>query len=88
MGDWEVNLEAKIVGRIGRSPKDLEVSNNKPGCPDVLVFDDGSYGFIGRDVTESYADRLPGDISIRHDERLVMLPAVSVVAAKADIPDA
>lgn len=85
---WEVNPDAKIVGRIGESPQSLGLSVNKDGCPDLLRFDDGSFGFIGRDVTARYADSLPDGMSIRHDERLVMLPPESVIAAKADIPDA
>jgi hypothetical protein len=88
MVSWEVNPDAKIVGRIGKSPQSLGLTVNKDGCPDVLQFNDGTFGFIGRDVTDRYADELPDGMSIRHDERLVMLPAESVLAAKADIPDA
>jgi hypothetical protein len=43
---------------------------------------------IGRDLTEAYAGRLPDDVTVVHDERLVVIPRGTMLAAKPDIPDA
>jgi hypothetical protein len=43
---------------------------------------------IGRDLTDDYAGRLPDGTSVVHDERLVVIPRATIVAAKRDIPDA
>jgi hypothetical protein len=38
-------------------------------------------------VTEAFTDRLPADVAIGADERLVVIPRRMLVAAKPDIPD-
>ncbi|GAA1289908.1 hypothetical protein [Saccharothrix xinjiangensis] len=43
---------------------------------------------IGRDLAGPYRSRLPEGVSIRDDERLVVVPRVMMIAAKPDIPDA
>jgi hypothetical protein len=43
--------------------------------------------FIGHDHTSDYIRRLPPDVFIGDDERLVVLPRIMLVAAKPDIPD-
>jgi hypothetical protein len=40
---------------------------------------------IGREATAAHQDRLPPGVTIRHDERLVIIPRALLVAAKADI---
>jgi hypothetical protein len=40
------------------------------------------------DVTASYAGRLPRDAGIGPGERLVVIPRVTLISAKPDIPDA
>jgi hypothetical protein len=41
-----------------------------------------------RDLTDEYADRLPDGVTVVHDERLVVIPRATIVAAKKDVPDA
>lgn len=48
----------------------------------------GDVAVIGRDLTESYVDRLPAGVTVVSDERLVVIPRATIVAAKKDIPDA
>jgi hypothetical protein len=43
---------------------------------------------IGRDLTDAYATRLPEGVTVVADERLVVIPRATIVAAKEDIPDA
>ncbi|WP_393916560.1 hypothetical protein [Halostreptopolyspora alba] len=43
---------------------------------------------VGRDVTDTYTSRMPEDMSIGADERLVVIPGTMLRAAKKDIPDA
>jgi hypothetical protein len=43
---------------------------------------------VGRDATAMFADRLPADVLISADERLVVIPGSMLAAAKPDIPDA
>jgi hypothetical protein len=43
---------------------------------------------IGRDLTPDYADRLPHGVTVVGDERLVVIPRATIMAAKKDIPDA
>jgi hypothetical protein len=43
---------------------------------------------VGRDVTTAFADRLPPDVRIGVDERLVVIPGNMLSAAKPEIPDA
>ncbi|WP_199736161.1 hypothetical protein [Micromonospora sp. HM5-17] len=43
---------------------------------------------IGQDLTTAYQSRLPEGVSIDPGERLVVIPRSTILAAKADIPDA
>ena len=43
---------------------------------------------IGRDLTAHYRSRLPSEVNLGPDERLVVIPGNMLSAAKADIPDA
>ena len=85
---WEADPEALMIRRLGRSPQELGTTNNVNGCPDIWELDNGDIAVIGRDLTDRYTDRLPDGAAIRHDERLVVIPRNTIVAAKADIPDA
>jgi hypothetical protein len=42
----------------------------------------------GRNHTSEYALRLPPDVHIGDDERLVIIPRNMLITAKPDIPDA
>jgi hypothetical protein len=50
--------------------------------------DNGDVAVIGTDLTTSYETRLPDGVSIDPGERLVVIPRATILAAKADIPDA
>lgn len=85
---WEADPAAELRRRLGKSPEDLGTTDNVGGCPDIWELDNGDIAVIGRDLTEAYTDRFPRGAAIAHDERLVILPRSTVLAAKADIPDA
>ena len=85
---WQPDPDAAILGRIGRSPEELGISSQDASCPDILELDNGDYAIIGRDLTASYADSLPEGVSLGEGERLVVIPAATLRAARVDIPDA
>ena len=58
------------------------------GCPDIWELDNGDVAVIGSDLTTSYEGRLPEGVSVDPGERLVIIPRKTILAAKADIPDA
>ncbi|MFB9908422.1 hypothetical protein [Allokutzneria oryzae] len=62
------------------------MTDDNPTCPDLWELDNGDIAVIGRDLTTEYASRLPEDVSIGEDERLVVLPRRMLIAAKEDIP--
>jgi hypothetical protein len=43
---------------------------------------------IEEDLTETYQGRLPVGVSVDPGERLIIIPRSTIIAAKADIPDA
>ncbi|MDA3625162.1 hypothetical protein [Saccharopolyspora oryzae] len=85
---WEADSSASFSRRLGKSAAELGDTTGRTGCPDIWELDNGDVAFIGRDLTSSYASRLPEGVTIAEDERLVVLPRNMVVAAKEDIPDA
>jgi hypothetical protein len=85
---WEADPGASMVRRLGKSAKELGQTGGRDSCPDIWELDNGDIAVIGRDLTDAYASRLPDDVTIYHDERLVIIPPATLVAAKADIPDA
>jgi hypothetical protein len=87
---WEADPEATFVRRLGMHPAKMpdEPTDGKVGCPDIWEMSNGDMAVIGRDLTEVYADRLPDDVTVVHDERLVVIPRSTMLAAKRDIPDA
>jgi hypothetical protein len=54
----------------------------------VWELDNGDVAIIGTDLTPSYEGRLPDGVSVDPGERLVIIPRATIIAAKADIPDA
>jgi len=50
--------------------------------------DNGDVVVIGSDLTAAYEGRLPAGVSVDPGERLVIIPRKTILAAKADIPDA
>ncbi|GII80104.1 hypothetical protein Sru01_50860 [Sphaerisporangium rufum] len=87
-GPWEADAGTGFLRRLGRSMKELGETANTDGCPDIWELENGDIAVVGRDVTAAYAGRLPADVTIRSDERLVMIPRRLLASAKPDIPDA
>jgi hypothetical protein len=91
---WEAEPEASFVRRLGGSLKNIkmaggdEYSKQEGGCPDIWELSNGDVAVIGRDLTDAYRGRLPKDVSVAEDERVVILPGVMLSMAKRDIPDA
>jgi hypothetical protein len=87
---WEADPGAAFSRRLGRHPAKLAgpPTDGKQGCPDIWELSNGDVAVIGRDLTESYVDRLPEGVTVVSDERLVVIPRATIVAAKKDIPDA
>ncbi|MCO5968933.1 hypothetical protein [Actinoallomurus soli] len=85
---WEADPAAGFRRRLGKSALELGNTNATPACPDIWELDNGDIAVIGRDMTEAYKARLPEDVSIVADERLVVIPRTMLIAAKPHIPDA
>lgn len=89
---WEADPAAGFARRLGCSPHALgpggeEKTVQHGGCPDIWEMSNGDVAVIGRDLTDSYRSRLPNDVTVRSDERLVIIPRDVMIAAKPDIPD-
>ncbi|HWE89707.1 MAG TPA: hypothetical protein VG317_09635 [Pseudonocardiaceae bacterium] len=85
---WEADPTASLCRRFGKSAKELGNTYDRDGCPDIWELDNGDIAVIGRDLTSSYRSRLPADVSIAKDEKFVIIPRSTIIAAKKDIPDA
>lgn len=85
---WEADASASFLRRLGKSAAELGTTEGRDDCPDIWELDNGDIAVIGRDLTEAYRSRLPDDVRIAVDERLVIIPRRTLVAAKRDIPDA
>ena len=85
---WEADPTSDMARRLGRSPAELGNTDRASGCPDIWELGNGDIAVIGRDLTEAYAERLPPGAAIAKDERLVIIPRNTLIAAKADTPDA
>lgn len=85
---WEVDPDAQFKRRLGKTAAELGDSRTTNDCPDIWELDNGDIAIVGRDVTAAFADRLPEDLRIGADERLVVIPGNMLSAAKPDIADA
>lgn len=85
---WEANDSARFKRRLGKSATELGDTKQGKTCPDIWKLDNEDVAVIGRDMTETFADRLPPGMKIGPDKRLVVIPRNMAVAAKPDIPDA
>ncbi|WP_433461712.1 hypothetical protein [Spirillospora sp. CA-128828] len=85
---WEADASASFARRLGKSAQELDRTTGRDGCPDIWELDNGDIAVIGRDLTAAYLPRLPQDATVAADERIVVIPRVTLIAAKADIPDA
>jgi hypothetical protein len=72
---------------MGKSAAALDKTTANTNCPDIWELDNGDVAVIGRDLTHNYAGRLPNDVQVGQDERLVIIPGIMLSAAKGDIPD-
>lgn len=85
---WEVDPDAVFSRRLGKTAAELGDSRNTNDCPEIWELDNGDIAIVGRDVTDSFSDRLPDTVRVGDDERLVVIPGNMLRAAKPDIPDA
>jgi hypothetical protein len=85
---WEADPSAAFDRRLGKSAKEMGFSDENDECPDIWRLDNGDIAVIGRDLTSSYTGSLPAGVTLRADERLVVIPGSMLSAAKGDIPDA
>jgi hypothetical protein len=85
---WEVDPQAQFKQRLGKTAAELGNSRTTDDCPDIWELSNGDIALVGRDVTEAFADRLPSDVRVAVDERIVVLPRNMLVAAKTDLPEA
>jgi hypothetical protein len=83
---WEADASASFVKRLGKSAAELGDSKGDEDCPDIWQLDNGDIAVIGRDLTAAYGSRLPEGVTLRADERLVVIPGAMLSAARADIP--
>lgn len=89
MGDiWMADPSASLRCRLGKPPHEIGATSGSGGCPDIWELDNGDIAVIGKDLTPAYQDRLPEGVSVASGERLVVIPRATLLAAKADIPDA
>lgn len=87
---WEADESASFTRRLGKRAVDLDPphSEDEDGCPEIWELDNGDVAVIGRDLTEAYRSRLPEEVRIGRDERLVIIPGGILSAAKPHIADA
>jgi hypothetical protein len=85
---WEADSSAAFLRRLGKSSHELGQTSGDASCPDMWELDNGDVVVIGTDLTEAYGARLPDGVSVDPGERLVVIPRATILAAKADIPDA
>ena len=86
--NWEADTSASFARRLGKSAAELGDTGGRDGCPDIWELSNGDIAVVGRDVTAAYGDRLPADVTVAGDERVVVIPRNMLIAAKPDIPDA
>jgi hypothetical protein len=85
--NWEADTSASFARRLGKSAAELRDTGGRDGCPDIWELSNGDIAVIGRDVTAAYRDRLPADVTVARDERVVVIPRNMLIAAKPDISD-
>jgi hypothetical protein len=83
---WDADHATGFKKRIGKSPQELGVTTDTPDCPDIWELDNGDIAIVGRDATATLGRKLPDGVTLGHDERLVVIPRVMMIAAKPDIP--
>ena len=75
--------------RLGPDPHaNGATTSSLSGCPDILELESGDFAVIGVDITETARRRLTFGASCGADERIVQIPRLTLLRAKADIPNA
>jgi hypothetical protein len=85
---WQADPSAQLRRRWGKSSHELGNTSGDGSCPDVWELSNGDVAVIGQDLTDSYRDRLPEGVSVDPGESLIIIPRSTMIAARADIPDA
>ena len=78
---WEADFNAEIVRRPGKSPLELGKTTSGATCPDIWELSNGDFVVVGREATNAYKGRLPSDLNIGSDERLVVIPRATLLSA-------
>lgn len=81
------NLDGGFSRRLGKSAVELGISGGESTCPDIWELGNGDIAVIGTEMAAAYVGRLPGGVRVSHGETLVVIPRVTMVSAKPDIPD-
>lgn len=85
---WEADPTATFARRWGKSSHELGNTSGEGSCPDIWELTNGDVAVIGQDLTETCQGQLPDGVSIDPGERLVIIPRATIIAARADIPNA
>jgi hypothetical protein len=73
--------------RIGPDPHaDNRKTLARDGCPDIWELASGDFAIIGIDRTAELAGSLPATAGCGPDEKIVVLPRITLVGAREDIP--
>lgn len=75
-----------VLRRLGKTPVELGTTPLLNGCPDIFELDNGDFAIIGRDHTDELRGTLPDNASCVAGERIVVIPRVTLLAARGDIP--
>ena len=79
------------VKRIGKSPEEIGTVGyfgmgcDGGPCPDILETADGDFIIIGKDITNDV--NLNGIAGLAPNERAILIPRITLVSAKKDIPE-
>lgn len=84
---WDVNPSAQFKRRLGKTAAELGDSRIGRDCPEVWELDDGDVAIIGRDATRLLASRMPPDVGIGDDERIVVIPGRQFRSTVEDVTD-
>jgi len=78
---------SKFKRRIGPSPQEINTSpTSENTCPDIWELESGDFAIIGADRTSELTAHLPSDAGCGDHERIVVIPRLTLVSAKNDIP--
>ena len=78
-----------FVRRIGLDPHHLGPAGDTAGaltCPDIWELSTGEFAVMGEDATDELLSTLPPTASCHPGERIIILPRVTLLAARQDIP--